>query len=42
VVAAHGSRDMPMWGPVFKSVDGSVAELRLKNLIDYLDSIQEK
>jgi mono/diheme cytochrome c family protein len=39
---AHGTRDMPMWGPLFRSTDGNVAELRLKNLIDYLASIQAK
>jgi mono/diheme cytochrome c family protein len=44
VVAAHGSRDMPTWGPLFKAVDtsSSVAELRLTNLINYLEGIQAK
>lgn len=42
VVAAHGSRDMPTWGPVFRSTDGNVVELRLKNLVDYIESIQAK
>jgi mono/diheme cytochrome c family protein len=43
VVAAHGTRDMPMWGPGFKSTDGSGgAELRFKNLVDYIESIQAK
>jgi mono/diheme cytochrome c family protein len=41
-VAAHGTRDMPMWGPVFKSTEGGTSELRLKNLVDYLESIQAK
>ena len=42
-LAAHGSRDMPTWGPVFRSVDGdSVTALRLKNIVDYLESIQDK
>jgi mono/diheme cytochrome c family protein len=41
-VPAHGTRDMPMWGPLFHSVDGSVAELRLKNLVDYIDAMQAK
>jgi mono/diheme cytochrome c family protein len=41
-VPAHGTRDMPMWGPVFKSTEGSTTELRLKNLVDYLESIQGK
>jgi mono/diheme cytochrome c family protein len=44
VVAAHGSRDMPTWGPLFKQVDtsSSVAELRLANLVKYLEAIQAK
>jgi mono/diheme cytochrome c family protein len=42
VVAAHGTRDMPMWGPVFKSTEGNTAELRLKNVVDYIESIQAK
>ena len=44
VIAAHGSRDMPTWGPLFKAVDtsDSVAELRLTNLIKYVESIQAK
>lgn len=44
VIAAHGSRDMPTWGPLFKAVDtsSSVAELRLTNLIKYLEEIQVK
>jgi mono/diheme cytochrome c family protein len=44
VIAAHGSRDMPTWGPLFKAVDPStsVAELRLTNLIRYLEEIQTK
>jgi len=43
VIAAHGSRDMPTWGPLFKAVDtSSVAELRLTNLVKYLEEIQTK
>jgi mono/diheme cytochrome c family protein len=43
VVAAHGTRDMPMWGPLFRSVDGdSATALRVKNLVDYLEAMQEK
>lgn len=41
-VAAHGNRDMPIWGPVFRSAEGTASELRLKNLVDYLESIQAK
>jgi len=41
VVAAHGTRDMPIWGPVMRSAEGTgKTELRLKNLIDYLERIQ--
>jgi mono/diheme cytochrome c family protein len=42
---SHGTRDMPIWGPVFVSVSGndrSVASLRLSNLVSYLKSIQAK
>lgn len=43
VIAAHGTRDMPMWGPVLRSVDDrATTELRLNNLLTYLESIQEK
>ena len=41
-VAAHGTRDMPMWGPVFKSTEGTAAEIRLKNLVDYIEAMQAK
>ena len=39
---SHGTRDMPIWGPVFRSLasDDSVMKLRVKNLVDYLKSIQ--
>lgn len=40
---AHGSREMPMWGPVFRSVENpSVVELRITNLVKYIEEIQEK
>lgn len=40
--AAHGTGQMPIWGPVFKSVDSSetLARARVVNLIAYLESIQ--
>lgn len=46
-VTAHGSREMPIWGQIFRSM-GSVdtarsqAELRTHNLVKYIESIQEK
>jgi mono/diheme cytochrome c family protein len=42
---AHGSKDMPVWGPVFRSVSrGNQAdvELRVNNLTKYIESIQAK
>jgi mono/diheme cytochrome c family protein len=42
-VPAHGTREMPMWGPVFRSVeDPSVTELRVVNLVKYIEEIQVK
>jgi mono/diheme cytochrome c family protein len=44
-VAAHGSKDMPVWGTVFSSMArGNQAEinLRLSNLTKYIESIQAK
>jgi mono/diheme cytochrome c family protein len=44
-VPAHGSTDMPMWGPVFKSFTGGdepAYKLRVRNLVTYLESIQVK
>ena len=43
VIAAHGNRDMPVWGPLFRSLspnDQSVAKLRVSALADYLKTIQ--
>jgi mono/diheme cytochrome c family protein len=42
VIASHGSRAMPIWGPVFEAIapDPTFAKLRLSNLVDYLKSIQ--
>ena len=41
---AHGSADMPIWGPVFRAMtpNESIAKLRVDNLVRYLESIQEK
>lgn len=43
--SAHGSSDMPIWGPLFKSLDPThdiAVQQRIKNLNDYLVSIQAK
>lgn len=42
-VAAHGSRDMPVWGTLFRSLDvtnQAAAQMRVQLLTDYLKSIQ--
>jgi len=42
-VPTHGTPDMPMWGQVFRSVEGdSTTALRVKNLVDYLETLQQK
>jgi mono/diheme cytochrome c family protein len=42
---AHGSQEMPMWGPLFRIVSGGrEAELRLRisNVTGYVESLQAK
>jgi mono/diheme cytochrome c family protein len=41
---SHGSREMPVWGPIFHQIeeDQDFGNVRLKNLIKYLESIQQK
>jgi mono/diheme cytochrome c family protein len=40
----HGSKDMPVWGPIFRKMgaDQTLGRLRAHNVTDYLKSIQEK
>jgi len=39
---AHGTPDMPIWGRVFAPLPGDqpVASMRVKNLVQYIESIQ--
>ena len=41
---AHGSSEMPVWGPIFRALDTSDtnAQSRIDNLVAYLKSIQAK
>ncbi len=42
---AHGSSDMPVWGPVFRRLSGShdaEVQQRISNLTDYIKSLQQK
>jgi len=45
--AAHGSQDMPIWGPVFNSMNpnqvmSSTSQLRITNLAHYIGTLQVK
>ena len=44
VLQSHGSRDMPVWGPIFHQVeaDQDFGNVRLENLVKYLQSIQKR
>jgi mono/diheme cytochrome c family protein len=42
---AHGSKDMPVWGPIFHAMAGhsqAQVQLRIRNLVTYLETIQSK
>jgi mono/diheme cytochrome c family protein len=43
--ASHGSADMPVWGPLFQSLDkyhDSAVQQRISNLVSYIESLQAK
>jgi mono/diheme cytochrome c family protein len=41
-VEAHGSADMPVWGPVFSGLEASDARVqqRIENIVTYVESLQ--
>ena len=41
---AHGSKTMPIWGPIFHEIefDQDLGNVRLENVMKYLESIQRK
>jgi len=42
---AHGSADMPVWGPLFQSLDrfhDTAVQQRVSNLVSYIETIQVK
>jgi mono/diheme cytochrome c family protein len=43
-ISAHGSREMPVWGPVFHEVerDQDWGEVRLENVTTFVQSLQQK
>jgi len=43
-VVAHGTKEMPVWGPLFRYVGGgsrAEVEVRINNLVRYIQSLQE-
>jgi len=44
MIASHGSREMPVWGPIFHQVEADLdrGPVRVENLVKYLQSIQVK
>ena len=44
VPISHGSREMPVWGPIFHRIeyDQDLGYVRLKNVTEYLNTIQQK
>jgi len=43
-IAAHGSREMPIWGQIFDGLDadGRLNRIRIDNIVAYLGSIQTR
>jgi len=44
-LSSHGSKDMPVWGPVFSSLSSQTnleVKLRISNLVKYVETMQEK
>lgn len=44
VTPAHGSREMPVWGPIFSQIawDQDLGKVRIYNLTQYIESLQRK
>ncbi len=43
-IASHGSNEMPIWGALFRTLNGhnaNVADLRMRNIAEYLKTIQK-
>jgi mono/diheme cytochrome c family protein len=42
-LAAHGGAGMPVWGAIFRGLEANdtLVEIRIANLVDYLQSIQD-
>ena len=44
LLPAHGSKEMPIWGPIFHEIefDQDLGHVRLENVTRYLESMQRK
>ena len=44
LLPSHGSKGMPIWGPIFHEIefDQDLGNVRMENLIKYLETIQRK
>ena len=42
-ILAHGTRAMPIWGPIFRQIDrdAELGEIRLHNVTVYIESLQK-
>jgi mono/diheme cytochrome c family protein len=38
----HGTSDMPIWGQAFKSRGKDVAQMRIRKLTEFIESLQQK
>ena len=41
-IAAHGDRDMPVWGAVFKRTGGSEVSARIDAIVRFLEGLQQR
>ena len=43
-IAAHGSHEMPVWGPIFSQIewDQDLGRVRVENLVKHLESLQAR
>jgi hypothetical protein len=43
-VKAHGTREMPIWGPIFREGEKKqeLGKLGLQNVTNYVESLQQK
>jgi hypothetical protein len=44
LATAHGSKEMPVWGPIFRGLDANdtVNKVRIANLVAHVEAMQSK